>query len=102
MCWFWGLDGLDGEEHQVFGKAYLFLHEGLGVAYACEEAVVAGCGEGSLADVLFGDEETGASWLLSVLGAVGEEGLEALLDVGSDVDDEGGADVGVEARRRGS
>jgi len=31
------------------------------------------------------------------LGAVGEEGLETLLDEGCDVDDEGGADVGVEA-----
>ena len=26
------LDGLDGEEHQVFGQAYFFLDEGFGVA----------------------------------------------------------------------
>ena len=57
---------------------------------------MAGGGEGALADVFFGDEEAGAGCLLSVLGAVGEEGLEALLDEWGDVDDEGGADVGVE------
>ena len=30
------LDGLDGEEHEVFDEAYLFLYEGLGVADAGE------------------------------------------------------------------
>jgi hypothetical protein len=57
---------------------------------------VAGGGEGALADVFFGDEEAGAGGLGSVLGAVGEEGLQTRFNVGGDVDDEGGADVGVE------
>jgi len=57
---------------------------------------VAGGGEGALADVFFGDEEAGAGGLLSVLGAIGQEGLEALLDEWGDVDDEGGPDIGVE------
>jgi hypothetical protein len=30
------LDGLNREEHEVFGEAYLFLNEGLGVADAGE------------------------------------------------------------------
>ena len=51
---------MDGEEHEVFGQGYFFLDEGLGVADAGEEAVVAGGGEGALADVFFGDEEAGA------------------------------------------
>ena len=51
---------MDGEEHEVFGQGYFFLDEGFGVADAGEEAVVAGGGEGALADVFFGDEEAGA------------------------------------------
>jgi hypothetical protein len=94
----WGsaLDALDGQGHQVGDAGYFALDEGLGVADAGEEAVVAGGGEGALADVVFGDEEAGSGGLGSVLGAVGEERLQARLDVGGDVDDEGGADVGVE------
>ena len=57
---------------------------------------MAGGGEGAFTYVFFGDKEAGAGWLLSVLGAVGEEGLETLLCEWRDVDDEGGADVGVE------
>jgi hypothetical protein len=87
---------LDWEEHEVFGQAYLFLYEGLGVADAGEEAVVARGGKGSLADVFFGDEEASALRLGGVLGAVGEEGLETLLYEWRDIDDEGGTDVGVE------
>jgi hypothetical protein len=89
------LDGLDWEEHEVFGEAYFFLDKGLGVADSGEEAVVARGGEGALADVFFRDEEASALWLRCVLGTVGEEGLEALLDEWCDVDYEGGADVGV-------
>ena len=43
---------------------------------------MAGGGEGALADVVFGDEEAAAGGLGAVLGAVGEEGLQAGLDVG--------------------
>ena len=57
---------------------------------------MAGRGESTLADLFFGDEEAGAHELIAVLGAVGEEGLQAGFDVGGDVDDKGGADVGVE------
>lgn len=90
------LDGLDGEKYEVINKADLFLNERLGVADAGEEAVVASGCEGALANVFFGDEEGSAVGLRSVLRAVGEEGLEALLDEGRDVHDEGGADIGVE------
>ncbi len=88
---------MDWEEHEVVYEGYFFLDEGFGVADAGEQAVVAGGGEGALADVFFGDEEGSALGLGGVLGAVGHEGVEALLDVGGDVDDEGGAYVGVEA-----
>ena len=57
---------------------------------------MAGGGEGALANVFFRDEEARAGGLGSVLRAIGEQGLQAGLDVGGDVDDEGGADVGVE------
>ena len=87
---------MDGKEHQVVDETDLFLYEGLGVADAGEQAVVACGGEGALADVVFGDEEAAAGGCVAVLGAVGEQRLEAGLDVGRDVDDEGGADVGVE------
>ncbi len=92
---------MDRKVHDVINKTDLFLNEGFGVADAGEQAVVAGGGEGALADLFFGDEEAGALRLGAVLRAVGEERLEALLDVRRDVDDEGGADVGVETRRRG-
>ena len=78
-------------------KADFFLNEGLGVAHASEQAVVAGSGEGSFANLFFGDEEAGALRLSAVLRAVGQQRLKALLDEGCDVDDEGGAHVGIEA-----
>ena len=87
---------MDGERHEVGDAGYFALDEGFGVADAGEQAVVTGSGEGALTDVFLGDEEASAGGLGSVLGAVGEEGLEAGFDVRGDVDDEGGADVGVE------
>jgi hypothetical protein len=90
------LDALDGEGHEVGDGGYFALDEGFGIADAGQQTVVAGCGERALADVVFGDEEAGSGGLGSVLGAVGEQGLQPGLDVGADVDDESGADVGVE------
>jgi hypothetical protein len=87
---------LHWKKHDVVNKADFFLNERLGVADAGEQAVVARGGEGSLANLFFGDEEAGAVGLRAVLGAIGEEGLEALLDEWGDVDYEGGSDVGVE------
>ena len=74
------------------------MHEGLGVADTGEETVVTRGGEGSLADIFFGDEEASALRLSGVLRAIGEERLEALLDEWRDVDDEAGTDIRVEAR----
>src|SRR6185437_2968151 len=47
-------------------------------------------------DIVFAYEEGVACGLGCVLRTVGRQGLVALLDVWSDVDDEGGAHVGVE------
>ena len=94
--WYRVLDGLDGKVHEVADEGHLFLDEGLGVADAGEQTVVPGGGEGALADVGLGDKETAAAGLIGVLGAIGEERLEAGLDVGRDVDHKGRADIGVE------
>ena len=73
------------------------LDEGLGVANAGQQAVVAGGGEGALADVFFGDEKACSGGLRSVLRAVGQQGLQALLNERCDVNHKAGAHVGVEA-----
>jgi hypothetical protein len=88
---------LDGDEAEIFDEADFFLHEGFRIANSGEHAVITGEGEGTFADIFFGDEEGVAGGLVGILRAVGEERGEALLDVFGDVDDEGGADVGVEA-----
>jgi hypothetical protein len=88
---------LHWKKHDVINKADLFLDERFGVADAGEQAVVARSSEGALADLFFGDEEACALRLSAVLGAIGEEGLETLLNEWGDVDDEGWPDVGVEA-----
>src|SRR4029077_2647670 len=66
------------------------------VANTCKQAIVTCGGERALADVVFRNEESATGWLTGVLGAVGEQGLESLLDKWSDVHDEGGADIGVQ------
>ena len=53
-------------------------------------------GEHALANVVFGDEEGGAGALPAVLRTVGQKCLLASLDVVGDIDDKGGANVGVE------
>ena len=55
-------------------------------------------GECSFADLFFGDEETGALRLSAVLRAIGQKRLKTLVYEGRDVDDEGGANVGIETR----
>ena len=90
------LKAADGQQHEVVGKADFLLDEGFGVAHAGEQTEVTRGGEHALAYVFFGDEEAGAGRLGTVLRAVGEQGLLARFDVRGDVDDEGGADVGVE------
>src|ERR1700679_87455 len=69
------LDALDGQGHQVGDAGDLALDEGLGIAHAGQQAVVAGGGEGALADVFFGDEKACSGGLRSVLRAVGQQGL---------------------------
>ena len=54
------LNRLNGKEHEVFYEADFLLNEGLSVTDACEQPVVAGGGEGALANVFFGDEEGAA------------------------------------------
>jgi len=90
------LDGLDGQQHQVIYQTDFLLDEWLSITNAGEQAIVAGGGEGALANVVFRNKETDAGGLISVLRAIGEQGLETLLDVWRDVDDEGWPDVGVE------
>ncbi len=91
------LHRLHGQEGEVVDEADFFLHEGLAVADAGEQAVVARLSEGALANFFFGNKEAAAGGLVGVLRAVGHEGQMALLDEGRDVDDEAGAHVGVEA-----
>jgi len=83
-------DGLNGQEGQVVDETGLLLDEGLAIADPGEQAVVAGLGIGTLANLFFGNKER-------IAGRLGHEGGVALIDEGRDVDDEGGADVGVEA-----
>ena len=72
------------------------MNEWLGIADASEQSIVARCSEGALADLLFRYEETCSGGLCPVLRSVGEQRLQAGLDVCRDIDDEGGADVSVE------
>ena len=90
------LDGLNGQEHEVVDEANLLLDERFGVADAGEQAVVSRGGEGPLADIFFRNEEPATGGLIGVLRPIGEQGLKALVNEWSDVDDEGRADVGVE------
>ena len=53
------LNALDGQHHEVADERDLFLHERFGVADAGEGAVVAGFGEGALADFFFGAMDGG-------------------------------------------
>ena len=48
---------LHGQEGEIVDETNLFLHEGLAVANAGEQAVVARLGEGALANLLFGNKE---------------------------------------------
>jgi hypothetical protein len=91
-----GLDGGYWEVEQVRDEGDFLLDEGFGIADTGEEAIVAGCGECAFTDVFFGYEKTRAGGLGAILGAIGEQGLQAGLNVGRYVDDEGGTDVGVE------
>ena len=91
-----GLYGLDGKEHEVVDEADFFLDKGFRIAHAGEQAVVARRCEGAFADVFFRHEERATCGLGGVLRSVGEEGLQALLDVGCDVDHERGPDVSIE------
>src|ERR1700690_4215071 len=91
------LDGLHGQEAEVVDEADFFLDEGLAVAHAGEEAVMARFSKSALANLLFRNEEARARGLVRVLRAVGHEGLVALLDKRCDVDDETGTDIRIEA-----
>ena len=57
---------------------------------------MAGFGERAFADLFFGHEQSPALLLVGVLGLVGHQRRMALLDERGNVDDEAGADVGVE------
>ena len=91
-----GLNGLHGEQCQVVDEAGFLLHEWFTVADAGEQAVMARLGEGALANFFFWDEERAAGRLVGILRLVGHQRCVALLDKGRDVDDEGGAHIGVE------
>jgi hypothetical protein len=86
-----------GKKHDVLHKAYFLLNEGFGVAHTRKQTVVARFGESSLANLFFGDEELAALRLRGILRAIGEKRLQALLDVGCDVDGEGRPHICVEA-----
>ena len=80
-----------GKKHDVLNKAYFLLHERFGVAHTRKQTVVPRFSESSLANLFFGNEEIAALRLRGILRAIGKEGLQALLDVGCDVDGEGGS-----------
>jgi hypothetical protein len=86
-----------GKKHDVLNKAYFLLNERFGVAHPGKQTVVARFGKSSLANLFFGDEERAALRLRGILRAIGEEGLQALLDVGCDVDGEGRSHICVKA-----
>ena len=91
------LDGLNGQESKVVDEADFFFDEGLTVAHAGEEAIMARLSKSAFANLLFGNEEARAGRLVRVLRAVGHEGLVALLDERCDVDDEAGTHIRIEA-----
>ena len=91
------LNGLNRKKYQVINQADFFLNEGLCIANASEQAIVTGSREGSFANLFFGDEEACAFRLGAVLRAIGQQGLQALLGKGCDVDHKAGAHIGIEA-----
>lgn len=82
------LNGLDGEKHQVFSETDFFLNEWLGIADACEQAIVTRCSEGALADVVLADEDGITSRLRCVLRSIGCQSLVALFNMRRNVYDE--------------
>ena len=51
------LDRLHGQQGEVVDEADFFLHEGLAVANAGEQSVVARLGKGAFANLFFGNKE---------------------------------------------
>src|SRR5579884_2056495 len=90
-------DGAHRDGGEVIEQADFFLHKRFGVSDAGEQAVEAGHGFGARADFGLEGEEAGAFGLIVILRAVGHERLEAAFEMRSDIDDEGGAHVVVEA-----
>jgi len=91
------LNGLNRKKYQVINQADFFLNEGLCIANASEQAIVTGSREGSFANLFFGNEQAGTFRLRAVLRAIGQQGLQALLGKGCDVDHKAGAHIGIEA-----
>ena len=58
---------LNWHQGQVVDEADFFLHKWLAVSDAGEKAVMAGFGEGALADLFFGNKEAAACGLVRVL-----------------------------------
>src|SRR5947209_18006597 len=89
-------DRLNGKKHQIVNQPDLLLDEGLRISHSCKQTIMPCCGEGALPNVFLRNKEQAACRLIRILRAVGQQRLKTLLDEGCDVDDEGGADVGVE------
>ena len=59
--------------HEVVDESDLFLHEGLGVTHAGQQAIVARRREGPLANLFLRHEEAAAGELVAVLRAIGQQ-----------------------------
>ena len=67
------LQRLHRQQGQVVDQADFLLHERLAVFHAREQAIVAGFGEGALADLVFGNKQGAAGGLVGILRPVGHE-----------------------------
>lgn len=86
---------MDRKQHKVIHQSHLPLNEGLGISDPRKQTIMARSRKGAFPDIVLGDEEPAASGLIRILRAVSEKGLQPLLDIRSDIDDEGGTDIGV-------
>jgi len=88
---------LDGNQSEVVDQSDFLLYKRFSVAHAREQTVVAGFSIGALANFFFRDKERTTCGLVGVLRTIGHQGGVTLIDEGRYVNDEGGADIGVEA-----
>src|ERR1700723_824924 len=91
------LDGLHCKKHDVSNKTNLFLNKRLSIAHSRKQPVVTRLCQSPLTNLFFRHKEPSALSLSCILRAIGEERLQPLLDIWSNVPDESRSHIGIEA-----